>query len=165
MIHFYYGNGKGKTSAAVGACLRAAGSGLRCVMVQFLKNGSSSEIALLKKCGIDTLACHSVPLRFWSRMNEQERGSVTCSHNENLQHIIQENYQFIVLDEMGDAIEKEAVHPDLVREILQLPNTEIIITGHKKTEQLIRCADYITEFNCIAHPFQKGEKARKGIEF
>ena len=56
MIHFYYGNGKGKTSAAVGACLRAAGSGLRCAVIQFLKNGSSGEIALLRKCGIDVFA-------------------------------------------------------------------------------------------------------------
>ena len=56
MIHFYYGKGKGKTSAAVGACLRAVGSGMSCAMIQFLKNGSSSEIALLRKCGIDVFA-------------------------------------------------------------------------------------------------------------
>ena len=46
-----------------------------------------------------------------------------------------------------------------------LPDTEIILTGHRKQEQFMQCADYITEFRCISHPYQKGLKARKGIEF
>jgi len=109
MIHYYFGKGKGKTSAAVGACIRAAGSGLR--------------------------------------------------------RVIAGAYQVIVLDELGDAVQKHAVDAALVETVLALPDTEIVMTGHKCAEQFMQCADYITEFQCIAHPYQKGQKARKGFEF
>ena len=81
MIHYYYGNGKGKTSAAVGACLRAAGSGRRCAVIQFLKNGTSSEVAVLRQCGIDVFACDFEGVRFFSKMTETERENVIHAHN------------------------------------------------------------------------------------
>ena len=165
MIHYYFGKGKGKTSAAAGACVRAAGSGLRCAMIQFLKNGSSSEVALLRKCGIDVFACDFEGVRFFGRMPAEEQQRVILAHNENLRRVITGAYQVIILDELGDAVQKHAVDTSLVEAVLALPDTEIIITGHKCVEQFMLCADYITEFQCIAHPFQKGQKARKGIEF
>lgn len=165
MIHYYFGNGKGKTSAAAGACLRAAGNGLRCAVMQFLKNGTSGEIALLKQCGIDIYACDFAGIRFFSRMTEAEQRDVIRTHNENLRRVIAGAYQMIVLDELGDAVQKNAVEPALVDAVLSLPDTEIVITGHRRTERFIRCADYITEFQCLAHPYQKGQTARKGIEF
>ena len=165
MIHYYYGEGKGKTSAAVGACLRAAGSGLRCAVIQFLKNGTSGEIVLLRQCGIDVFACDFKGVRFFSKMSEAERRTVILAHNENLRRVIADHYQMLVLDELGDAVMKNAVDAELVQTVLSLLDTEIIITGHKKMEQFMQCADYITEFRCISHPYQKGMKARKGIEF
>ena len=165
MIHYYFGKGKGKTSAAVGACIRAAGSGLRCVMIQFLKNGTSSEVTLLRKCGIEVFACAFEGVRFFSRMTAAEQQRVILAHNENLRRVIAGAYQVIVLDELGDAVQKHAVDAALVEAVLALPDTEIVITGHKRAEQFIQCADYITEFQCIAHPYQKGQKARKGFEF
>lgn len=165
MIHYYYGKGKGKTSAAAGACLRAAGSGLRCAVIQFLKNGTSSEVTLLRKCGIDVFACDFEGVRFFSKMSEAERKAVVYTHNENLRRILTGKYQMLVLDELGDAVQKQAVDPELVHAALSLPDTEIIVTGHSRLEQFVQCADYVTEFRCIAHPYQKGQKARKGIEF
>lgn len=165
MIHYYFGSGKGKTSAAVGACIRAAGSGMQCAIVQCFKNGSSSEILLMRKCGIAVFTCNFEGVRFFSKMTESERQDVIRSHNENLRRVIAGQYQMIVLDELGDAINKKAVDPELVKSILSLSETEIIITGHSRTEQLITCADYITEFQCIAHPYQNGLTARKGIEY
>ena len=165
MIHYYFGKGKGKTSAAVGACIRAAGSGLRCVMIQFLKNGTSSEVALLRKCGIDVFSCDFEGVRFFSGMTAAEQQRVILAHNENLRRVIAGAYQVIVLDELGDAVQKHAVDAALVETVLALPDTEIVMTGHKCAEQFMQCADYITEFQCIAHPYQKGQKARKGFEF
>lgn len=165
MIHYYYGNGKGKTSAAAGACVRAAGSGLRCAMIQFLKNGTSGEIPLLRSLGIDVFACDFEGIRFFSRMTEPEQQNVIRTHNENLRRVIAGSYQLIVLDELGDAAEKNAVDTELVTQVLALPQTEIIITGHHCSAYFLQCADYITEFRCIAHPFQNGLKARKGIEY
>lgn len=165
MIHYYYGKGKGKTSAAVGSCIRAAGNGLRCAVVQFLKNGTSGEIKSLKKLGIDTFACDFEGVRFFSKMSSEEQAAVILAHNENLRRVIAGNYQLLVLDELGDAVQKHAVDSALVAAALVLPDTEIIITGHSRTEQFMQCAAYITEFQCIAHPYQKGIKARKGFEF
>lgn len=165
MIHYYFGSGKGKTSAAVGACVRAAGSGLRCAVVQFLKNGSSSEIEPLRRLGVDVFACTFEGVRFFSKMSEAEREAVIGTHNENLRRVLSGGYQMLILDELGDAAEKQAADPELIRAVLALPQTEIIVTGHKRSEQFMQCADYITEFNCIAHPYQNGQKARKGFEF
>ena len=165
MIHYYYGSGKGKTSAAVGACLRAAGSGLRCAMIQFLKNGTSSEIAPLRQLGIDVYACRFEGVRFFGRMTAEERADVILAHNENLRLVLERGYEMIVLDELGDAVQKQAADPALVRAVLALPQTEIIVTGHSCAEMFLQCADYVTEFRCVAHPYQNGQKARKGVEF
>ena len=165
MIHYYYGQGKGKASAAAGACLRAAGSGLRCAVVQFLKNGTSGEIAMLRSCGIDVFCCDFEGVRFFSRMTAQEQQNVIRAHNANLAHVIAGAYQMIVLDELGDAAAKHAVDAALVDAALSLPDTEIVVTGHACAERFLRCADYITEFRCIAHPFQKGQRARRGVEY
>ncbi len=88
MIHYYFGKGKGKTSAAVGACIRAAGSGLRCAMIQFLKKGTSSELTLLRKCGIDVFSCDFEGVRFFGRMTAEEQQRVILAHNENLRRVI-----------------------------------------------------------------------------
>lgn len=165
MIHYYFGGGKGKTSAAVGACIRAAGAGMKCAVVQFFKNGTSSEISLLRRIGIDVFFCRFQGVNFFSKMSLQEREAVISTHNENLLTILSADYQFIVLDEFGDVPIKKAAKPELVEKVLTLPHTEIIITGHSQSELIASHADYITEFNCIAHPFQKGICARKGIEF
>lgn len=165
MIHYYFGSGKGKTSAAVGALIRAAGSGMRCAMVQFLKNGTSSEISVLKNCGIDVFACRFEGVRFFGQMNRTEQEAVIQTHNDNLRRILSDDYRMIVLDELSDAVIKHAAEPELVAAVLALPDTELIITGHKRAEMFIQCADYITEFQCIAHPFRNGVPARKGIEF
>ena len=165
MIHYYYGNGKGKTSSANGALIRAAGSGMKCALVQFFKNGMSSEIEIIKKTGVDVYFCDFQNMRFFSKMNEEERAAVISSHNENLKKVLASDYDFIVLDEFGDAVLNNAVDAGLTDKILSRSGCEIVITGHAPCDRILGIADYITEFKCIAHPYQKGIKARKGIEF
>ena len=165
MIHYYYGDGKGKTSSANGALLRAAGSGMKCALVQFFKNGTSSEIEILKKSGADVYFCDFKNMRFFSKMTGEERAAVISSHNENLKKVLAADYDLIVLDEFGDAVLNNAADETLINEILSLSECEIIITGHATCDRILGVSDYITEFKCIAHPYQKGIKARKGIEF
>ena len=98
-------------------------------------------------------------------MTDDERARIILSHNRNLCRVIAGQYQLLVLDELSDAVQKNAVDPELVSQVLALPETEIIVTGHRRAELFMQCADYITEFQCIAHPFQKGQAARKGIEY
>ncbi len=165
MIHYYYGDGKGKTSSANGALLRAAGSGMKCALVQFFKNGSSSEIRVLKESGADVYFCDFQNMRFFSKMNDEKRAAVIRSHNENLKKVLKGSYDLIVLDEFADAVLSKAADEDLTNEILSLSECEIIITGHAPCDRILGVADYITEFKCVAHPYQKGITARKGIEY
>ncbi|MBP1568438.1 MAG: cob(I)yrinic acid a,c-diamide adenosyltransferase, partial [Oscillospiraceae bacterium] len=128
MIHYYYGDGKGKTSSANGALLRAAGSGMKCALVQFFKNGTSSEIKVLKDSGTDVYFCDFQKMRFFSKMDDEERASVIRSHNENLKKVLSIGYDLIVLDEFGDAVRNKAADESLTNEILSLSGCEIIIT-------------------------------------
>ena len=165
VIHYYYGNGKGKTSAANGACIRAAGAGMQCAVVQFLKNGSSSEITMLRSLGIPVYACSFQGVRFFREMTESEQRIVISEHNANLRRLIGMQADFMVLDELGDALRRNAVDRSLVNRILDLPDCEIILTGHKPVPEIMERADYITEFRSVAHPYQDGIAARKGIEY
>ena len=164
MIHYYYGDGKGKTSAAAGACIRARGSGMRCAFVQFHKNGTSGEIAMLRQLQTDIFACTG-SIRFFRDMTPQEIAAITQMHNKNLQAVLQGSYDLIVLDELGDALHRSTVDAENVRALLTNPPCELIITGHKPVPLLLEHADYITEFRCVAHPFRSGQSARKGIEY
>ena len=165
MIHYYYGSGKGKTSAAVGACIRAAGSGIRCAVIQFLKNGTSSEIMPLRTLGINVFSCDFEGIRFFRSMSPEEQAAVICAHNENLRQVIARDYAFVVLDELGDAVNKNAVDLSLVQTLLSDNARELIVTGHSETPFFMEQAEYITEFRCIAHPYQNGLAARRGIEY
>ena len=165
MLHYYYGNGKGKTSAAIGACVRAAGQNMHCIVVQFLKNGTSGEIAFLRAYPIPVLCCSFTGTKFFRDMTPSEQQAVIADHNRNLQKILNEQYDLIVLDELTDALDRHAVDPALAEQILSKTGCEIIVTGHKAHPLLMNHADYITEFRCIAHPFREGQPAREGIEF
>ena len=165
MIHYYYGDGKGKTSAAIGACIRAAGNGLRCSVIQFLKNGASGETAVLKQLQIPVRTCSFQGIRFFRQMSEAEQQLVIAEHNRNLRALLAESADLIVLDEFGDALMKHAVDEALAEQVLSLNGCEIILTGHKPAAQIMEIADYITEFRAVAHPYRNGQPARKGIEF
>lgn len=164
MIHYYYGDGKGKTSAAIGACLRAVNANINCAIVQFHKDGSSGEIAQLKKLGVDIYTCFD-GIKFFRLMNDEEKNKLISCHNNNLRKVIIVGYELIVFDELGDALINKAIDVSLIDELLKISECELIITGHKPVELFMQSADYITEFRCKAHPFKKGIKARKGIEY
>ena len=164
MIHFYYGDGKGKTSAAAGACLRAAGNGMKCAFVQFLKNAGSGEAKLLKKSAADVLDCGG-KADFLYIMSDDEKSELRAVHGSNLRKVLSGGYEFIVLDEHGDCIDHEMIDMELISGMLAAPPCELVITGHKPTACLMNCADYITEFRCIEHPYRHGAAARRGIEY
>lgn len=164
MIHYYYGYGKGKTSAAAGACLRAVSAGRKCAVVQFHKDGSSGETVQLKRLGIDIYACFE-GVGFFGQLNDEEKEKLISCHNDNLRKAADCGYDLIVLDELGDALSNNSVDVSLVEKLLKASGCELIITGHKPVELFMRSADYITEFRCEAHPFAKGIEARKGIEY
>ena len=166
-IHLYYGDGKGKTTAAMGLAARALGHGKKVVVVQFLKKGTSGEISSLKKLGAATYTGKAGDSFKVSGMSEEERKETEMISNDNLYAAISHDCDVLVLDEICAALENDMVDVDLVIDALAKAKkgTEIIITGRKPPQWLIDQADYITEMRCERHPHTMGIKAREGIEY
>ena len=149
LLHLYYGDGKGKTTAAMGLALRALGSGKKVVIVQFLKGGKSGEIPLLEQ------------------MNDAEKAATRDLQDRNLTVAMAQEADLLVLDEAGSAWELDMVDKDLLRRaVLQRPaGQECVLTAHAAPQWMLDAADYVTEMKCIRHPYQKGIAARKGVEY
>lgn len=171
MLHIYYGNGKGKTTAAVGLTIRANGSGMKTAFFQFLKNGSSSEIGILEKLDNTTVICCTECTKFTSQMNSDEKKMITSVHTKMLEKaaalIEDEETQLIILDEFLDAYNKKLIDTDLADSFIKncSDKAEIVITGREPPEHFMEAADYITEMIALKHPFNNGISARKGIEY
>ena len=165
LLHLYWGDGKGKTTAAMGLALRALGSGKRVVIVQFLKGGQSGEIPLLAQLGAKIFRGKGGQ-KFVFQMNEAEKAAARAVQNENLTAALAEPADLLILDEAGSAWELDMVDKDLLRRaVLERPAAqECVLTAHKAPQWMLDAADYSTEMKCRRHPYQKGIKARKGIE-
>lgn len=165
MIQCYYGDGKGKTTAAVGQALRLAGAGKRVLFLQFLKDGNSSEIKMLEQCGIKVLFA-KMPQMFID-MNDPEMIKLVSQLEEELFDLIDDSYDGIVLDEILDAVALSLLNEGKVYDcLLKLKNShEIILTGRMPSHKLKPILDYSSEIKKHKHPYDKGIKARIGIEF
>ena len=97
LLHLYYGDGKGKTTAAMGLALRALGHGRRVVILQFLKDGSSGEIEMLRRCGAVVYACPNA--KFTWLMTDAERAVARRTNTQTLQTILQGSFDLLVLVE------------------------------------------------------------------
>lgn len=168
-IHYYFGNGKGKTSAAVGAAVRMAGSGGRVVFCQFLKNGNSSEITVLNS--VENIECMAddEPMGFVWNMNREEKSAATVSAQRLFAKRTEagKQAQMIIFDELTDAVDCGFLDKDYVISTLKklAAGAEVIVTGHSQDRDFIDIADYVSEIKSIKHPYENGVKARKGIEF
>lgn len=169
MIQIYSGDGKGKTSAAVGAAIRSLGDGNRVIFSQFLKDDSSSEINILRSLdGIKVM--HAKHNGFYKTLNEKQEEDEKQAMCELLESVINEsknNYQMIILDELLWAYNFEIVDKKVVLDFLRDVNGkfEVILTGRNPEEDLLNIADYVSEVSKVKHPFDNGVKARKGIEY
>ncbi len=193
LIHLYYGDGKGKTTAAVGLCIRAAGNKKRVLFTQFMKDGSSGEISLLKELPGAEVLWGNVPYGFYSRMADEEKrlfakeqeklfqkilekieeerkriGACTQNAAETEKTSVQDGVSMLlVMDEITYAYGFRLI--DRVRLENLLNNKpdflEIVMTGRNPERFLVDAADYVTEMKCEKHPFEKGISARKGVEF
>jgi len=161
MIHYAYGNGKGKTTAALGQAIRAAGSGMRVLVVQFFKNRETGELASLAKLGIPVLrGCAGDGIS----LDEAILAQCRVIHNANLKAAMESPAELIVLDEVADALRLGALDEALLRQALQ-QDREWMLTGHKKIEWLAETADYVSHVEKEKHPFDRGQEARRGIEY
>lgn len=171
MIHIYCGDGKGKTTAAIGLAVRCAGAGGKVLFYQFMKPETSSErIALQQIDGITVLSGYAIH-KFSFRMTPEEKAAAATGYQKQwellLEQVKQQPYQMLILDELLSCISSGFLPLETVLTgINQLPEAlELIITGRNPDEKLLSLADYITEMKNIRHPYEKHIPARKGIEF
>jgi cob(I)alamin adenosyltransferase len=171
LIQVYTGNGKGKTTAALGQGLRACGRGLKVCMVQFLKSGDTGELHSVEKLH---------PLFEIFRF-ERERGffwTLSAEEKQDLKEDIDAGFKFIkrvvsgeecdvlIIDELLGVLSNKLLESTEVMELLNTkPDTmEIIITGRNVPDEILEIADLVTEMKEIKHYFNKGVPAREGIE-
>lgn len=166
LIHLYYGEGKGKTTAAMGLALRAIYAGKKVVILQFLKGRASGEIILLEQLGAKIYR-GKYGSAFVAEMSDAERAETRALHMRNLQAAAEENADVLILDEVCAVWQLDMAERVRLREIVlqKPPEQEVILTGRKPAAWMIEAADYCTEMKCHKHPFQKGIAAREGVEF
>ena len=168
-IQIYTGNGKGKTTAALGQALRAAGSGLKTFIVQFMKNSSCGEMRIFEQ------------MRNWVTLEHYGNDSFVFSNkaagkkdiymaqrafNRGRKAMSNGKYDIVIMDEVCVAIFFELLKTqDVLSLLAEKPgNIELILTGRYCPPELIEKADLVTEMQEIKHYYQKGVAARKGIE-
>ena len=170
MIQCYFGNGKGKTTASVGATIRYLGCEKRVLYVSFLKDGTSSELEILKQLPNLEVKIPPVVYRLYDNYNPQKTEALskayTCFFCEELQQVAP-LFDMIVLDEILDTVSfgylSEARFLELVHSWSK--QSEIILTGHQLPKRIAEICDYISEVSSVKHPYDLGKPSRKGIEY
>ena len=169
MIHLYIGDGKGKTTAAVGMALRAKGAGKKVCFTQFLKGGCiSSEIRPLKKAGIKVIRLSQKHPAFYKNVSLANLKKKILQDLKKVEKmLISRIYNVVVLDEILCALKSKFIkEKDILRIIGRNPEDgELILTGIYSTPKITRLSDYVSYIKNIKHPFKKGIKARRGVEF
>jgi cob(I)alamin adenosyltransferase len=163
----YTGNGKGKTTAAIGLSIRAAGAGLKVFIAQFIKMGDYSEIKALERFS-DLITVEQFGLgRFANSKPKPEDFKAAQKGLERVKFIMgSDEYQIIILEEANVAVKHGLIkEQDLLKLIESKPDEkELVITGRGASPGVIEKADLVTEMKPVKHYFQKGVAARVGIE-
>jgi len=171
LLIVHTGNGKGKTTCALGLMMRAAGRGLKCCMVQFMKsrNDRYGEHVSADKLGIEV---HTMGDGFtWDTKNpEQDIKTSRGTWAQCVEKLRSGNYDMLVFDELVYVLSYNWLPVDeIVAEINEArasqPALHIVVTGRDAPPELIEAADLVTEMTEIKHPFNAGVRAQKGIEF
>lgn len=170
MVHLYLGDGKGKTTAALGLAVRILGWDRKVLLAQFLKSFDTGEYAFLSsQKGIVYIRPFMHNKGFLWEMNseavEVTKDDIRKGFQDICRQIMSDKFSLIILDEILDAIECGFVSEDSVLELIDNYPAEYVLTGRRASEKIKEKADYITVMVKEKHPFEKGIAARKGIEF
>jgi len=174
-VQIYTGDGKGKTTAAFGLALRAAGQGNKVLIYQFLKPPSldiGERFALQLGAVRIRVEALDVPWDMSKSLDDEKAvKQMQAAINETLERIAQTAekrfYDLLILDELVFCLSKGLAKLEDIKNIIDKrdPAVEIVLTGRGATKELMALADLVTEMKNIKHPFDKGLPARRGIEF
>ncbi|MGN0832771.1 MAG: cob(I)yrinic acid a,c-diamide adenosyltransferase [Kiritimatiellia bacterium] len=171
MIHLYTGDGKGKTTAAVGLAVRALGQSWQVALIQFLKGGESGELAGLRRLGA-SVARLSRPFGFWQNLPAAERDALKAEHDRLIGLALgllptASAQTLVVLDELTYVVRHRLADEALIGRLVAAVRTtraEVVITG-RDAGRLADLADYVSDIAAVRHPFDLGASARRGVEF
>lgn len=171
LVHIYYGNGKGKTTAAFGLALRFAGYGCGVVIAQFLKNRTSGEVNAIGKFKEVTVIRNCPINKFTFQMDEFEKAQLSDCCKKLFNEVVtlskSNDVGLLILDECLDVCSNNYLPISHVIEFLDSKpeNLEVVFTGHCLPKELEMKADYISNIKKEKHPYDKGIAARKCIEY
>ncbi len=171
LTHVYCGDGKGKTTAAIGLGVRACGSGKRVLLVQFLKGNTSGELAVLKQlAGFEVMpAPEHIKFTFQMTPRELEETALLCG--SQFCKVVSEAHagscDMLILDEVFGAIHCNLLTNEMLTDFIKNkpPKLELVLTGRDPGPEVLALADYVSEIKKVKHPFDRDIPARKGIEF
>ena len=181
LVHVITGDGKGKTTSSLGLALRAIGNNLNVYMIQFLKSGVTGEIYSAKRLGftieqfgVDALKEKQKHIQefsdrtgsfvFQPDIKEREAAAEGWEHAKNI--IKSGDYDLVILDEINCVLAKNLIPLHELLEIVKNHGkVELVFTGRDAPKEVMDAADYVNIVQGIKHPWQKGIKARKGIEY
>jgi cob(I)alamin adenosyltransferase len=170
-VHVYYGDGKGKTIAALGLALRACGQGLRVTVLPFFKSAFSGEFTALDKLPYVNVLRVQGNGKFLPAMTQEEKECMRKEHDRLLMEAaviaMRGECDLLVLDEALVAVSLCMADESILAGLLnnKPQGLEIVITGHQPVGWIMDSADYITEMIKHKHPYDIGTAARKGIEY
>ncbi|MCM1335155.1 MAG: cob(I)yrinic acid a,c-diamide adenosyltransferase [Bacteroides sp.] len=166
LLHIYCGDGKGKTTAAIGLAIRAAGAGMSVRFVQLLKGGATSELEALALIPKITVTRCDREYGFVKNMSGAEKRSITECHDRLIADAFTAKADMVILDEFnaayGYGLLDRAAAERLIFEGVK--KAEVVLTGRDPAEAFTSAADYLSEIKCVKHPYEKGIAARRGIE-
>lgn len=166
-IHLYHGEGKGKTTCAMGLALRASFYGKKIGILQCLKDGSSGEVQQLATFPNVTLFVGKVTDHFSWQMTEQEKEETKILMESLFTKASSETWDMLLIDEVCGGLSTGLLSETLVQNLIheKPPQTELIFTGRNPPQFLLDCADYCTYFQEVKHPYRQGIPARESIEY
>jgi cob(I)alamin adenosyltransferase len=170
LIHIYTGTGKGKTTAALGLCFRAAGWGFESAFIQFMKGQETGELIAAKKFTAAILFEQYGSEKFITKKNLSDLSEDKIFADKGIvrakELLLSNRYRIVVLDEILNLLEFELITEDEILELMEIKGkSELILTGRGATDQLIKRADLVTEMKEIKHYYSSGVIARKGVEY
>ncbi|MFV0343763.1 MAG: cob(I)yrinic acid a,c-diamide adenosyltransferase [Anaerocolumna sp.] len=171
LIHIYCGDGKGKTSSALGLAVRAAGANKRVLIIRFLKNNDSGELNSLSYIpNITMISCEKSFGFFWNMTPEQKIEAKETYSNylqETIQRVKKEQFDVLVMDEVIATYNHEFVDQKEFVDFLSTKpeQLEVILTGRNPAKELLELADYVSNIQKVKHPYDIGIPARDGIEY
>ena len=166
LIIVHTGDGKGKTTAALGLAMRAFGAGLKVLILQFIKGKRrSGELTALEILGVEVrqLGLGFITQENFSEQKKSARAAIELARTE----ILSGTWDLIILDEINYAVKFGLLDAEEILELIKIrpPQLHLVFTGRNALPELIDAADLVTEMKLIKHPFKQGIAAQSGIEF